>query len=164
MKDKKNISGLNVPEGYFDNFEDRMMLRVMEDNLPKSNGFSAPEGYFDSLEDKVFNTLAETKETKVVSLFSRRNLLYATGVAASLALIISLWGGMGSDPGLTDISASEVEAFIDEGGIDFDSYDVIALLDDEDLSEITIPSDDISEENLEEYLLDNFDENSLLVE
>lgn len=164
MKDKKYISGLNVPEDYFENFEDRMMLRVMEDNLPTSNGFKVPDGYFDSIEENVLNSLAEHKEPKVVSLFNRQNLLYITGIAASLALIISLWSGSGDDVTLTDISANEVEAFIDNGGLDINTYDVLALLEAEDLSEITLPMEEIPEENLEEYLLENFDENSLLVE
>jgi hypothetical protein len=164
MKDKKNTVGLNVPEGYFDNFEDRMMLRLLEESLPASNGFKVPEGYFDSVEKSVLNKLSEHNEPKVVSLFSRRNLLYATGIAASLALIVSLWGGAGEDVSLKDLSVNEVEAFINNGGVDIDSYDVLALLDEEELSEITIPTEEISEENLEEYLLDNFDANSLLVE
>ncbi|MCW5519730.1 twin-arginine translocation signal domain-containing protein [Aureitalea sp. L0-47] len=164
MKDKKNISGLNAPEGYFENFEDRMMLKVMEDSLPASNGLKVPEGYFDSVEDKVLNSLAENEDPKVISLFSRRNFLYAAGIAASLVLIISLWGGAGEDINLTDINVNEVEAFIDEGGLEINTYDVLALLEEEDLSEITLPMEEISEENLEKYLLDNFDENSLLVE
>ena len=164
MKGEKNTSGLNVPNGYFENFEDRMMSRVMEDSLPKSNGFAVPKGYFDTLEGSVLSQISESRETKVIPLFGKRRLLYVAGIAASLLLIISLWGGRDDDLSLNDLSANQVEAYIDEGGIAVDSYDVLALLEEEDLSEITIPSEEISEENLENYLLENFDENSLLVE
>ncbi len=164
MKEKKNKSGLHLPEGYFKNFEDRMMLKVMEDNLPKTNGFKTPEGYFGQVEERVMSHVTETGRPKIIPLFRSKTLWYVSGIAASLVLIISLVNGLGSDQSIEDLSANAIEEYIYEGGMDVDSYDVMALLEEEDISDITIPSEVISEESLEDYLLDNLDETSLLIE
>ncbi|MBT8263573.1 MAG: hypothetical protein KJO05_12170 [Bacteroidia bacterium] len=164
MEEKKNISGLQPPEGYFENFEDRMMLKVMEDSLPKSNGFKVPEDYFGQFEGRMIDAISETDAPKVVSLFRKQAFWYAAAIAASLALIVSLYNGFGSELSIEDLSASAVEEYIDEGGMGIDSYDVIALLEEEDINELTIPSDEISEESLENYLIENIDETSLLIE
>ena len=66
MKEKKHNTGLNVPDGYFDNFEDRMMLKVMEESLPKSNGFKVPEGYFEQFEVSPSHTVDTTPQPVVL--------------------------------------------------------------------------------------------------
>ncbi len=152
---------MNTPEGYFENFEDRMMLRIMEENLPESNGLRVPNTYFDSLEDRVVDRLEVNTEPKVIPLFSKRTLIYVSGIAASLLLLISLWGRSG-EMSLDELSANEVEEYIENGGIDLSSYEVMALLAEDELSEINIPSEVISDEQLETYLLENFDETSLI--
>lgn len=164
MKEKTNKSGLHLPEGYFNNFEDRMMLKVMEDSLPKSNGFKTPDGYFVQFEDRVVSHVSETGRPKIIPLYRNKTLLYVSGIAASLVLIISLLNGLGSAQSFDDLSASAIEEYIEEGGMDIDSYDVMALLEEEDINDITIPSEVISEESLENYLLENIDETSLLIE
>lgn len=161
MKDKSNNTGMNTPKGYFENFEDRMMLRVMEENLPESNGLRVPNTYFDSLEERVVDRLAVNKEPKVIPLFSKRTLIYVSGIAASLILLISLWGKT-DELSLDELSANEVEEYIENGGIDLSSYEVMALLAEDELSEISISSEVISDEALEAYLLENFDETSLI--
>ena len=83
MKEKKHNTGLNVPDGYFDNFEDRMMLKVMEESLPKSNGFKVPEGYFEQFEVSAQLTNELTPQPAVISIFRKKTLLYISGVAAS---------------------------------------------------------------------------------
>lgn len=164
MKEKTNKSGLHLPEGYFNNFEDRMMLKVMEDSLPRTNGFKTPDGYFGQVEDRVMSQVSETGRPKIIPLFRNKTLLYVSGIAASLVLIISLVYGLGSDQPLEDLPVTAIEEYIYEGGTDIDSYDVMALLDEEDISEIKLPSEVISEESLENYLLENIDETSLLIE
>ena len=59
------------------------------DNHPKINsGFKTPDHYFDDFSEKILHRLEE-KESKVISIFSRRkNWLYAC--AAILVLALSL--------------------------------------------------------------------------
>jgi hypothetical protein len=164
MKEKTNKSGLHLPEGYFNNFEDRMLLKVMEDSLPKSNGFKTPDGYFRQVEDRIVSLVSENEKPKIIPLYRNKTLLYVSGIAASLLVIISLVNGLQSDPAFEDLSATAIEEYIDEGVMDIDSYDVMALLEEEEIDDITIPSEVISEESIENYLIENIDETSLLIE
>lgn len=164
MENEKHKAGLNVPEGYFESFEDRMMLKIMEDGLPDSAGFKVPNGYFDSLEDRVMERVFDEEEPKVINLFRRRTLYYVAGVAACVVLVVSLFNNFGNELSMNDLSAASIENYINDGGMDIDSYDVMALLDEDELSEIKIPSEVLSEENLEDYLIENIDETSLLIE
>jgi len=164
MKEKKHNTGLNVPDGYFDNFEDRMMLKVMEESLPKSNGFKVPKGYFEQFNVAPEFTSEPTPQPAVISIFRKKTLLYVSGVAASLLLIISLINTKDDNLSMDSLSADTVEAYINDGVADIDAYDVMALLSEEELESISIPSEIISEENLEAYLIDNLDETSFLIE
>lgn len=164
MKNEKNTSGLNVPHGYFENFEDSVMLRVMEDSFPKNTGFKTPDGYFDGIEDRLTENVITREETKVISIFRNTRLLYVAGVAACVVLIVALFNGFGSELSIEDISVANIEEYINEGGMDIDSYDVFALLNDEEISELHINTELFSEESLENYLIENIDETSLLIE
>lgn len=164
MKEKKHNTGLNVPDGYFDNFEDRMMLKVMEESLPKSNGFKVPEGYFEQFEVSAQLTNELTPQPAVISIFRKKTLLYISGVAASLLLIISLINTKDDNLSMDSLSAESVEAYINGDIADIDTYDVMAMLNEEDLESISLSSEIVSEENLEAYLIENLDETSLLIE
>ena len=157
------IPVLNLPEDYFDNFEDRMILKVMEEDLPKKHGFKVPRSYFGEFDERMMSKVVNEKP-KVISIFRNKTLHYVSGIAASIVLIFSLVNGFNTDPAIEDLSASSVEEYIYEGGIQIDSYDVLALLEEEDINELTIPSEEISEESLENYLIENIDDTSLLIE
>ena len=88
-------TGFKAPDGYFDNLEDVVFNKLnAKSNLENINspGFNVPEDYFSTIEDKVFNVLKENeKEVKVISLFSKRNLLYYSGIAAALVLMFTIF-------------------------------------------------------------------------
>lgn len=166
MKDKNYKSGFKVPENYFDNFEKRIFDKIESETLPKETGFKAPDGYFDNLEDIILQKLnAVEKPQKVISLNSTRTWIYLTAVAACLAIIVSMLIRNESIVKQMDsIKTASIENYIDEGYLDLESYEVLALLDDEDFADINFESDIFSEESLENYLLENSIEETLLIE
>jgi hypothetical protein len=166
VKDKKYKAGFKVPENYFDNFEKRLHNTIESESLPKDTGFKAPDGYFDKLEDIVLQKLnALDKPQKVISLNSRRTWVYLTTIAACLAIIVSILTKNESIVKQMDsLKTASIENYIDEGYLDLESYEVLALLDDEDLASMNFESDVFSEELLENYLLDNSIEETLLIE
>ena len=86
-------------------------------------------------------------------------------IAACLAIIVSLLIKNDSIVKQIDsIKTASIETYIDEGYLDLESYEVLALLDDEELSNINFESDIFSEESLEDYLLENSIEETLLIE
>tara|TARA_R110000772_G_scaffold55661_1_gene127048 strand:+ start:1559 stop:2059 length:501 start_codon:yes stop_codon:yes gene_type:complete len=166
VKDKKYKSGFKVPENYFDNFEKRLFNTIESETLPKETGFKAPDGYFDNLEDTLLQKLNATeKPQKVISLNSRRTWVYLTAIAACLTIIISM---LIKDESIVkqidSIKTVTIENYIDEGYLELESYEVLALLDDDDLADLNFESDIFSEESLENYLLENSIEETLLIE
>ena len=65
---------------------------------------------------------------------------------------------------MDSLKIASIENYIDEGYLNLESYEVLALLDDEDLTNIDFESDIFSEESLENYLLENSIEETLLIE
>jgi len=88
MKKSNKNNGFKTPEGYFDNFKDRLMNKLSEDDsvLPKEDGFSIPEGYFDTLKDKIVEK-NNVEETKVVQLNPYRKY-YMNWLAQRLTIIL----------------------------------------------------------------------------
>lgn len=90
MKHKKDIfgtrTGFKVPENYFKDFQVSQALvqqqNELEDNFenqPIKTGFKVPQNYFEEFEVKLPQ---ETKKRRVISLFSRENIIRASGIAA----------------------------------------------------------------------------------
>lgn len=121
-------SGFKIPEDYFKEFEERMMMRLTkqeESNLPLlESGFSVPEAYFESLEDKIIQK-TEGSRTKVRPLFRKEYLFYAAAVAAIFVLMLgNFFKAESYEPiGWDDIEISAMEEYLDEGYgfIDFNS-------------------------------------------
>ena len=165
MKDDNKNTGMNIPEGYFENFEDRMLIRMMEEEFPNKAGFAVPDTYFAEVDDRMLSAVSEKQETTVVSIFRSKTLLYAASIAACAILVFTIFNNTSiNEVSADDLSVEAIEAYINNGGTDFDSYDVMAMLDEETIETITIPSEILSEENLEDYLIENIDETSLLIE
>ncbi|QNJ98498.1 hypothetical protein [Constantimarinum furrinae] len=164
MKRKHISSGFKVPESYFSDLEDRVLTQLETQSLPKTSGFKTPDGYFGRMEEEVFTkAFQKEKQTKVISLFTRNHLYYAAGIAACIVLIVSIFK---NDPGTSveTINLAAIETYIEAGNADIDSYDVVALLTDEEFENLLIDTQLVSEESLQTYLMENIDDMSLLIE
>lgn len=166
MKDNKHKHGFKVPENYFENFETRLFEKINSEGLPKESGFRVPEGYFENLEDRVIQKLyASENQPKVIRLNSKRTLAYVIAIAACLALIISVAVQNKSIvQQLDSLKVASIENYIDEGYMDLESYEVMALLNDEDLTNMNLENDIFSEKSLETYLMEHRIEETLLIE
>ena len=123
------------------------------------SGFKVPDGYFEKLTSDI-NTKLATNEPKVVSIFSRKKVIYfAVAAVLVLALSIPLFNYYNSTTSLTQ---EEVEDYIAlQSGITED--DLVNALDKEDIEELKIDlkiEDKVLEEtlvnelNIEEYITD----------
>lgn len=162
--EEQNKSGFDLPQDYFNDFEDRLLLRMMEDGLPKSAGFKAPEGYFETFEDKIADVIDGLEDPKALYIFRYKTLLFAAAAAACLLLIFSLFDNFGTQHSLEDIPASTVEEYLNQGNLGLDTYDLLALMDEEEIEELMNITDMISAENLESYLIENLEETSYLID
>ena len=123
------------------------------------SGFKVPDGYFEKLTSDINAKLA-TNEPKVVSIFSRKKVIYyAVAAVLVLALSIPLFNYYNSTTSLTQ---EEVEHYIAlQSGITED--DLVNALDKEDIEKLKIDlkiEDKVLEEtlvnelNIEEYITD----------
>jgi hypothetical protein len=160
-KEGKYKHGLKAPENYFESFEDRLFGKMAEEALPEKPGFRVPEDYFDGLETKILSKLARETTVPVIPLYKRKSFMYAASIAASLVLAFFIFKGEPNQEVILDIA--DIEAYLEGDGLDFDTYDVAQLLNEEDLENLSLETI-FSEENLEAYLLENLDDNTLLIE
>ena len=165
MKNKKHNDGFNTPKNYFEDFEDRLFSKISEESLPKESGFAVPEGYFDQLDSAILKNIEPlVKETKVIPLFSKRTLAYAITIAACAVLVFSLVNTNNTINNIDTLEISSIESYIEDGNLSLDSYDIASLFVDEDFNNITSESEYISEDILEDYLLENINDSSILTE
>ncbi|WP_299438824.1 hypothetical protein [uncultured Aquimarina sp.] len=159
----KVTSGLKVPEDYFGTFENQLMEKLNSDNPESSiltdnlkTGLTTPDKYFENIENTILqNTIKVKQETKVISLFSRKNILYISGIAAMIAIVFSISINKGNDPFNFDtIDIVDIQEYFDEGNAEFSDTEIAELLDDEASFIDTFNDDEISDEELENYLSD----------
>lgn len=166
MDKKKHTHGFKTPDGYFDQFEDALFDQLKLEGMPKETGMTAPDGYFDSVEAAIFSKLEDTeKSPKVISLFNKKTITYAVAIAAALALIITLaLPAINGSTEVEELPLADIESYLQNDKLDWDSYDVAAMMTDEELNSLSMETDLFNEENLEDYLLENIDDTSLLIE
>lgn len=124
-------------------------------------GFDLPDSYFDTLENNILNRIENEDDTKVIKLFSRRNILYASGIAAAILILFNL-SIFSESITIDDLETETVENYIINEGID--SYELAVLLSEDDLLEDELMEQNITDESLEDYLLENLDIEELIIE
>ncbi len=150
-------TGFKTPDNYFNAVENNIMNAIKQEsnlNLSKETGFKTPNNYFDSIEDAVINKIETKTTSKVIPLFSKRNLIYASSIAAAILIMFSIYLNKDNDI-LEEIEYEIVENYILNQGIS--SYDIASLLTEEELSYINfeIMDEAFNNEDIEDYLLEN---------
>ena len=165
MKDKQHKEGFDLPNDYFKEFEKRLFDRINIESLPKDSGFTTPKKYFDELDNRISHRVNQTNNTtKVISIVSRKTILYAASIAAIAILIFSITNNKNEVLTFDDIEFSSIKTYIEEGNIEIENNDLSLLFTEEDLDNITLEENFISEEILKEYLLDHINDSSILIE
>jgi hypothetical protein len=159
QKDLNNIknTGFKVPKDYFNTLEDIILNNIKVNSVLKgvdNPGFEMPDGYLNTLEDNFFNTLPKEENPKVISLFSKRNLIYISGVAAAIVIMLGFFWNNANTSAL-DLDYEMVEAYIINQ--DISSYEIASLLTEEELLNINsdILDETFNDQDMEDYLLEN---------
>lgn len=153
-KDKLHTinSGFKTPKNYFNNFDDNLINNIKLKAQVENTGFITPNDYFNKLEHEIINKVsASKKQTKVINLFTKKQLVYISAIAATIVLLFTL---NIKTTETTDLDYKTVENYIIEE--DISSYEIAALLDETDLSETHfIEYNTIEEDAVEDYILNN---------
>ena len=117
----KKESNFAVPENYFNNLEDDILSKVIENQFPGELSYNVPENYFDTFEEDIFKkiNLKEQKPTKLISLKSRLIKIIPTAAAACILLFIGFnYFSMNSTTTFENITSDEIENWLDENYLD----------------------------------------------
>ena len=166
MKNKKNIPGFKTPKDYFESFDERLINKMNEEELPREHGFTVPDGYFKELEGSILQKVnVSESQTKIIPLFKKQTLLIVASIAACAAILFSVVKtNNDASFDFEAIELSNLDGYIDDGNLELNTYELMAMLEDEEITIIGAENDYFLEENLEEYLLNNIDDNTLLIE
>lgn len=141
-------TGFKTPDNYFEKLEAQLLDEL---NPKMETGFTIPNDYFKNVNDKIIAT--NTKPTKVIALFSRKNFMYASSIAAALVLGVYFLLPKENNVSFNDVTYASLIEYTDD---EFkNTYEIMHASDitDEDLDDLSdIP---IDEELLLEYLSEN---------
>ncbi len=131
-------------------------------HIIKKTGFSLPNNYFESIEDSILNKVSPEKETtKVISIFTKRNLMYISSIAAAILLLFNL-SLFGNKPNFDSLDSATVENYIINE--DITSLQIASLLTSQELIEDNFIDYNLSEEHVENYILDHVDIEDIMLE
>lgn len=119
------------------------------DTNPKiKSGFKIPENYFEQLETKIMEKV-EPKETRVVSIFYKKQL-WISSIAAILLVMIAFPIYTNLAKNKTAIETSTLENYLSS---EFSTYELVDKLSDDDISTLE-NSITLNNDAVEAYLLE----------
>lgn len=151
-------SGFKTPISYFINYEEKILDNILieHDQISKNKitGFIVPEDYFYSFEEELFKKVA-IPETKIIWLFSIKNIFTAVSIAAIFILSFFIIKPNSTNT-LTfdDIEYAALENYLNTEDIDISALELVDLynVDTNQLNNISFFK--IEDENILEYLSD----------
>ncbi len=160
LEDKKE--GFAVPEGYFDNFQERLMHRIEavseEHDLPKEDGFVVPEDYFDQLQQQLSQKISEP-ESKVIPLRPyRKYYLAAAAIAAIIVTVVGLNWESQEPLTFQDIASSEIDIYFENHDVGLSPSEIAEVLPLEDVDMDDFMKASLEEENIVDYIDENIDD------
>ncbi len=126
-------SGFEIPSNYFNKIEDKIISKTKRSLSSNKTGFKTPNNYFESIEAKI---LAKTNSAKVIPLKNYKVIKrLGIAVAASLILFFSLYNFSRNSNNLSldTVKADEIENWMDNDLITFNTYEISEIFTDADL-------------------------------
>ncbi|WP_103070487.1 hypothetical protein [Aquimarina sediminis] len=167
----KNNGGFKVPENYFESLESELSKKILSDSKNTEllsnkieSGFKPPIDYFETFENELLQKIKEdeSKEKGVlISLITRKNILYLSGIAAMIAIILSISISKESELNFNDIEVADIHTYISEGNLELSNTEIAMLLEDtnyietyeDELIDDDALLDYLSEEDLEDEII-----------
>ena len=123
----------------------------LENNKEIKSGFKVPENYFEQFEAKMMEQISKEKETKVVSLFYRKQV-WISSIAAVLLLAIAIpvYFNMAKE---NNLDAGTIEVYLSQQqGIGI--TELSKHLTDEDIAELenNLSLNEVNSDAVEDYL------------
>lgn len=150
-------TGFKTPENYFKNFEDNLLTEIEFNEKMKGSGFEIPDNYLETVEK---NILKKTNESSKL-VFLKQNYIYAiSSIAATVLLLISLNVSDSNAP--INIGIVDNETIEDYFYEEFESLELVSLIEDTDISESDFITYELSNQTIDS-LIENDDELELYI-
>lgn len=156
-------TGFKTPDAYFESLDDILLNQIKLDtqlNDKTALGFKVPERYFKSFDESILKRL-QKEEPKVITLSLWKKVAFVSGIAASLAIFLTVFNTTQAVT-FESLETASIENYIYEENMN--TYDIASLLNEEDLVIENFVTTPISDESLESYLLDNTTIENLMFE
>lgn len=158
MKKKKihtiKKTGFKTPPDYFTNLEDSLWSQIQLAEKINKTSFKTPVNYFETLEDKIISLVSEKQESKVITLFSKRNMIAISSVAAAVILLFNL-NLVNKNLSFDTIETEVLENYVSNQ--EFETMDLeTEIIEDIDISSFIL-EESISDASLENYLYNSSD-------
>lgn len=160
MKKDNAHSGFKTPEGYFDDFGQRMKQRfaASADDANHAGGFKVPDQYFENFGERLKQKL-EADETPVRELRPRRDFYYAAASVAVLFFLVGVWFINRPEENLMeDLAYTEIEAYLLQQHQEFTEEELSAYLAEDELQVNEFMGDPLETEQIIDYLDENLEE------
>ncbi|MFT5848013.1 MAG: hypothetical protein ACJARX_000198 [Psychroserpens sp.] len=161
--DTINTSGFKVPKDYFSQVEAQILNEVDLKNKVEVSGFHIPDSYFETIEKSIVQKLKDEQRVKVINLFSWKKTIYASAaIAACLVLMFNVFYNTSEVLTFDSLETASIENYLEQE--DYTSYELASLLTEEELNINNFTDTEISEESLEDYLLNQTDIEDLITQ
>ncbi|MAT89287.1 MAG: hypothetical protein CMC35_01235 [Flavobacteriaceae bacterium] len=162
---KHRKSGFSVPDMYFDTLEERLQGVASEEVFSKEKGFKTPEGYFNTLEERIIARSIPSEKDTPVRVLNRSSWWRYAAAAAVVAFIVAIWTQNNtSETSVDTIEFTSIENYLEEGYISWDTEDITSMATSDSWDDIEWDASHVSEEQIETYLLDHIEPNTLIIE
>ncbi|WP_445734755.1 hypothetical protein [Mariniflexile sp.] len=149
-------TGFKVPDDYFNTLEDRILSNLKLQEMAPKSGYKVPDHYFESLENRMSAAAIKPEnEVKVITLFTRKKILYASAIAASIILMLNIFMDQTKNITADSIETASIENYIIDENLDL--YEFASLFSEDELSHVELISDGYNSKNLENYVFDNLE-------
>lgn len=147
------------PADYFDQLQDRILIKVAEEKLREkagASGFTVPAGYFEVSQAALLNRISQDERALAIPpvrrIIPRTWLRYAA--AACVAGVLGIMGYLGlvnrEESRLATVSDQEILSYLEFYGEPADITYIAEYLDRDD--DIAVELNELSEEDIEAYL------------
>ncbi|QRM89899.1 hypothetical protein FG167_11875 [Lacinutrix sp. WUR7] len=155
----KKETGFKVPKDYFENFEASIIRQANLKDKATETGFTVPKDYFKNIENDILTKVNQEDTVKVIPLFSKRNLIYISSLAAAILLLFNL--SILSTPfNFDSLETETVDTYILNN---FEADEIASLFSSTELSETNFIDYNLNDETLD-YYLESLDETELILE
>lgn len=158
--DNKILLGYKIPANYFSQLEEKIINKSKDVYPLKSTGFKIPNNYLNEFDDNFYERKLK-KNIKIFDLANYKNIkIISFSVAASLLLFFGLNNFVfdKNEYDIETIEVAQIENWLDEDLISFNSYDIAETFSDVEL----VIENDYSDEILD--LLDYSDIENIIIE